>query len=43
MFHHSFEHMGVDLNGFTPLSWNQVKEKIEFQMAYDTNVSHWIK
>ena len=35
--------VGVDLNGFTPLSWKQVNEKILFQIEHNTNVAYWLK
>lgn len=34
--------VGVDLNNFTPISYNQVKEKIEYQKNNNTNVFHWL-
>lgn len=34
--------VGVDLNNYTPISWKQVKEKIEFQINNNTNVSYWL-
>jgi len=34
--------VGVDLNNFTPISYNQVKEKIKYQKDNNTNVYHWL-
>jgi calcineurin-like phosphoesterase family protein len=35
--------VGTDLNNYTPISWKQVKEKIEYQIKNNVNVSHWLK
>lgn len=35
--------VGVDLNNYFPISWKQVKEKIEIQVNNKTNVSYWLK
>lgn len=32
--------VGVDLNNYTPISWEQVKEKIKFQIMNNTNVTY---
>lgn len=34
--------VGTDLNNYTPISWKQVKEKIEYQIKNNVNVSHWL-
>lgn len=34
--------VGVDLNNFTPVSWNTVKERIQYQIEHNTNCLHWI-
>lgn len=34
--------VGVDLNDYKPISWQQVKERIEYQIDNNTNVFHWI-
>lgn len=34
--------VGTDLNNYTPISWKQVKEKIEYQVKNNVNVSHWL-
>lgn len=33
--------VGMDLNNFTPISYEKVKEKIEFQINNNTNVTYW--
>lgn len=35
--------VGVDLNNYTPVSWQQVRERILFQIQNKTNVTHWLK
>lgn len=35
--------VGVDLNNYTPISWEQLKERILYQIKNKTNVSHWLK
>lgn len=30
--------VGVDMNNYTPISWKQVKEKIEYQVEHDMNM-----
>ena len=35
--------VGVDMNNFTPISWNEVKEKITHQVENNVNLTHWIK
>lgn len=34
--------VGVDLNNYTPISYNQAKEKIQYQIDNNTNVFHWL-
>lgn len=34
--------VGTDLNNYTPISWKEVKEKIEYQIKNNVNVSHWL-
>lgn len=35
--------VGVDLNNYTPISYNQVMERIKYQIENNTNELHWIK
>ena len=35
--------VGVDFNDFTPISFKEVKEKIEFQIANNVNLMYWVK
>ena len=35
--------VGVDLNDFTPVSWNTIKSRIAYQKAYHCNCTNWIK
>lgn len=35
--------VGVDLNGYAPVSWQKVRERILFQIQNKTNVMHWLK
>lgn len=35
--------VGVDFNNYTPISYLEVKEKIEYQMQNNVNCLHWIK
>lgn len=34
--------VGVDFNNFTPISWNEVNEKIQKQIENNTNLKMWI-
>lgn len=35
--------VGVDFNSYTPISYLEVKEKIEYQIQNNVNCLHWIK
>lgn len=35
--------VGVDFNDLAPISFKEVKEKIEFQVANNVNLMHWVK
>lgn len=35
--------VGVDFNDYTPISFKEVKEKIEFQVANNVNLMYWVK
>ena len=35
--------VGVDMNNYTPISWKEVKEKIEYQVENNVNCMHWTK
>ena len=35
--------VGVDMNDFTPISWEEVKKKIEFQVENNVNCLYWTK
>lgn len=35
--------VGVDFNDYRPISYNQVMEKIKYQIEHHTNELHWIK
>ena len=35
--------VGVDLNNYRPISWLQVLERINYQIANNTNCLYWIK
>lgn len=35
--------VGVDFNDYRPISYNQVMEKIKYQIEHYTNELHWIK
>lgn len=35
--------VGVDLNDYSPISYNQVIERIKYQIENNTNELHWIK
>ena len=35
--------VGVDMNNYTPISWNEIKEKIEFQVKNNVNCLYWTK
>lgn len=35
--------VGVDFNDFTPISFKEVEEKIEFQVANNVNLMYWVK
>lgn len=34
--------VGVDLNSFTPISWEKVNERIQYQIANKCNITHWL-
>ena len=33
---------GVDLNGFKPVPWKKIKERIEYQVDNNVNCLHWL-
>lgn len=35
--------VGVDFNDYTPISFKEIKEKIEFQVANNVNLMYWVK
>lgn len=35
--------VGVDFNHYTPISWNRVRERIEYQREHKVNMLTWIK
>ena len=35
--------VGVDMNNYTPISWKELKEKIEFQIKNNVNCLYWTK
>ena len=35
--------VGVDMNNYTPISWKEVKEKIEYQVENNVNCLYWVK
>lgn len=35
--------VGVDLNGYAPVSWAKIRERILYQIQHNTNVSHWMQ
>lgn len=35
--------VGVDLNDYTPISFEELKKRIEYQIEHHTNEFHWIK
>ena len=35
--------VGVDMNDFAPISWEEVKKKIEFQVENNVNCLYWTK
>lgn len=35
--------VGVDFNDFSPISFAEVKEKIDYQVANNVNLMHWVK
>ena len=35
--------VGVDLNDYTPISFDEVKERIRYQIEHHTNELHWIE
>jgi calcineurin-like phosphoesterase family protein len=35
--------VGVDMNNYTPISWKEVKEKIEYQVENNVNCMYWTK
>lgn len=35
--------VGVDLNNYTPISFDEVKSRIEYQIEHNTNELHWIE
>lgn len=34
--------VGVDLNDFTPISFNELKRRVDFQIKNNVNCTHWI-
>ena len=34
--------VGVDFNNFTPISWEEVNNKIQYQIQNKCNLSHWL-
>lgn len=34
--------VGVDLNNYTPISWEEIDKRIKYQIENNTNVEHWI-
>ena len=34
--------VGVDLNNYRPISFHQLKERIEYQVQHACNVTHWL-
>ena len=34
--------VGVDLNNYRPISFHQLKERIEYQVQHECNVTHWL-
>lgn len=34
--------VGVDMNNYTPISWNELKNKIEFQVENNVNMTYWV-
>ena len=34
--------VGVDLNNYTPISWEEIDKRIKYQIDNNTNVAHWI-
>ena len=35
--------VGVDMNDYAPVSWNEIKEKIDFQVENNVNCLYWTK
>ena len=35
--------VGVDFNNYTPISFQEVKEKIDFQVKNNVNMLYWVK
>ncbi|MBO4333404.1 MAG: metallophosphoesterase [Paludibacteraceae bacterium] len=35
--------VGVDLNNYAPISWQQLRERILFQIQNNTNITYWLK
>ena len=35
--------VGVDLNDYRPISFYQLRERIEYQVQHNCNVTHWIR
>jgi len=35
--------VGVDMNNYAPISWKELKDKIEFQVKNNVNITYWIK
>ena len=35
--------VGVDFNNFKPVSWQEINEKIKYQIEHETNLTCWIK
>lgn len=35
--------VGVDMNNFTPISWEEVNRRITYQIENNCNLSHWLE
>ncbi len=34
--------VGVDFNNYTPIAWEEVNRRIQYQIENNTNVEHWL-
>lgn len=34
--------VGVDMNGYKPISWKQVDERVQYQIENNVNIKHWL-